>query len=338
MLADCSPIHETFLVSPGLDNLRDRSGTAAMAYRQNYSKNRLTTWHVGCDTRCCHLPGVLGASHMKRISLVVALLALVALSWPSAAFAQRRGRGPSRVVVVGAPYFYDPFYSPFYSPWFGPHWGYPYPYGGYRLAREASIRLEVEPRNASVFVDGYFAGTVDNFDGVFQRLHVDPGVHEIVVYLEGYRSIRERLYIGPNSSRKITREMEKLGAGEPNEPKPAPAAEARESEGAAAAQGPPPGPRRRPGPIRRGPDRSPSAVQASRSGTVAIRVQPGDAEILIDGERWAHGSGADDRLIVQLADGPHQIEAQKDGYRPMSVEVEVRRGETAPVNIILSPQ
>jgi hypothetical protein len=40
---------------------------------------------------------------------------------------------------------------------------------------------------------------------------------------------------------------------------------------------------------------------------------------------------------VQLADGPHQIEAQKDGYRRVSVEVDIRRGETSPVNISLSP-
>jgi hypothetical protein len=276
--------------------------------------------------------------NMKRLSLIFILIALVAISWPSAAYAQRYGgRGPSRVVVVGTPYFYDPFYSP----WFGAQWGYPYPYppyGGYRLsAPDASVRLQIEPKNASVFVDGYFAGTVDDFDGVFQRLHVDPGEHEIVVYLEGYRSIHERLYLGPNSSRKITHRMEKLGAGEPNEPKPVPNVEARESEGPPPSQAAPPL-RRRAGPPRRGPDGSGSSVQVSRSGTVAIRVQPGDAEILIDGERWAHGSGDDERLIVQLADGPHQIEAQKDGYRRMSVEVQVRRGETSPVNISLSRQ
>jgi len=276
--------------------------------------------------------------NMKRLSPIVVLLALVAISWPSAAYAQRRGGyGPSRVVVVGSPYFYDPFYSP----WFGAQWGYPYPYppyGAYRVtAPDASLRIEVEPKNASVFVDGYFAGIVDDFNGVFQRLHVQPGEHEIVIYLEGFKSIHERLYVGPNSSRKITHQMEKLGAGEPNEPRPVPTAEAREPEGAPSPQGPPPSSRRRAGPPRRGPD-GPSTVQASRSGTVAIRVQPGDAEILIDGERWAHGSGDDDRLIVQLADGRHQIEAQKDGYRRMSVEVEVHRGETSPVNISLSRQ
>jgi hypothetical protein len=275
---------------------------------------------------------------MKRLSLIVVLVALVAISWPSAAYAQRHGgRG---VVVVGGPYFYDPFYSP----WFGGQWGYPYPYppyGGYRIGvPDASLRLEIEPKNAEVFVDGYFAGTVDDFDGVFQRLHVDPGEHEVVIYLEGFRSIHERLYVGPNTSRKITRQMEKLGAGEPNEPKPVPtAAEARQQEGPPPSQAPPPPSRRRTGPSsRRGPDDPASTVQVSRSGTVAIRVQPGDAEILIDGERWAHGSSDDERLIVQLADGPHQIEVQKDGYRRMSVDVQVHRGETTPVNVSLSRQ
>jgi hypothetical protein len=283
---------------------------------------------------------------MKRLSLIVVLLAVVAISWPSPAYAQRRGgggRGPSRVVVVGSPYLYDPFYSP----WFGAQWGgwgYPYPYppyGGYRFAApDATLRLEVEPKTASVFVDGYFAGTVDDFDGVFQRLHVDPGEHDVVVYLEGFRSIHEKLYVGPNSSRKITRQMERLAAGEPNEPKPEPSAEAREREpeGPPPSQGPPPSPGRRAAAPRRGSDGPSAAMQVSRAGTVAIRVQPGDAEIIIDGERWAHGAGDDDRLIVQLADGPHQIEAHKDGYRQMSVDVEVHRGETVPVNISLSRQ
>jgi hypothetical protein len=31
------------------------------------------------------------------------------------------------------------------------------------------------PRDAEVYVDGYYAGTVDDFDGTFQRLHIDTG-------------------------------------------------------------------------------------------------------------------------------------------------------------------
>jgi hypothetical protein len=104
----------------------------------------------------------------------------------------------------------------------GPYGG-PYPYGPYRyMGPEADLKLEVTPKEASVYVDGYFAGMVDEFDGAFQRLRLVPGQHDIVVYLEGYRSIREKLYLGPNTSRKLARSMEKLAPGEPNDPKPEP--------------------------------------------------------------------------------------------------------------------
>ena len=103
----------------------------------------------------------------------------------------------------------------------GPYGG-PYPYGPYRYVHEAALKLEIVPKEAEVYVDGYFAGVVDDFDGAFQRLRLVPGQHEIVVYREGYRSIREKLYLGPSSSRTLERSMDKLGPGEPNEAKPEP--------------------------------------------------------------------------------------------------------------------
>ena len=32
-----------------------------------------------------------------------------------------------------------------------------------------------------VYVDGYYAGVVDNFDGRFQRLNLEPGPHQIEI-------------------------------------------------------------------------------------------------------------------------------------------------------------
>jgi hypothetical protein len=62
-------------------------------------------------------------------------------------------------------------------------------------------------------------------------------------------------------------------------------------------------------------------------------VQPSDADILIDGDRWT-GNG-DDRLVVQLSPGQHRIEVRKDGYRPFSTDLEIRAGESAPLNVSL---
>ena len=106
----------------------------------------------------------------RKILLSSSLLFVAALAtaWPSTAYAQGRGRGGGRVVVASGPVFYSPFYDPFfygygYGPWGPGPWGYPY--GGYRWANEASLRLDVKPRDAQVYVDGYYAGIVDQYDG-----------------------------------------------------------------------------------------------------------------------------------------------------------------------------
>ncbi len=87
-------------------------------------------------------------------------------------------------------------------------------------------------------------------------------------------------------------------------------------------------------------EQAPSAPQSAQPesssfGTVVIHVQPGDSEILIDGERW-RGPAGEERLVVQLPEGPHHVEIQKDGFRQFSGEVQVRRGETTPLNVSLT--
>jgi len=80
----------------------------------------------------------------------------------------------------------------YYDPWF---WGSYGGYGGYgsyyrvRYDDTGSLRLKVKPREAQVFVDGYYVGVVDEFDGSFQRLHVERGPHRIEVRLEGYETL-----------------------------------------------------------------------------------------------------------------------------------------------------
>lgn len=61
----------------------------------------------------------------------------------------------------------------------------------------------------------YFAGTVNQFDGAFERLRVEPGEHELTVYLEGFRTRAERLYLSANSTRTIRGTLEPLPAGAP---------------------------------------------------------------------------------------------------------------------------
>ena len=76
---------------------------------------------------------------------------------------------------------------------------------------------------------------------------------------------------------------------------------------------------------------------ASAYGTLVIRVQPGDADVLIDGEPW-RSADAQDRLIVEVAEGSHTVEIKKAGYRTYVTQIHVRRGETTPVNVSLRTQ
>jgi hypothetical protein len=129
--------------------------------------------------------------------------------------------------------------------------------------------------------------------------------------------------------------MEPLAVGEPEPTRPVPPP--RPPKG-----GPEPsaGPDR---PNSRGPQ-PPSPRDSGRPrnaesdfGSIAIRIQPTDATITIDGERW-EGTPDQDRLVVQLGAGTHTIEIRRDGYRTYITDIDVRRGETTPLNVSLTRQ
>ncbi len=218
-------------------------------------------------------------------------------------------------------------------------------YPGYRYAEpESDLRITVRPSDASVYVDGYFAGKVTEFDGAFQRLHVTPGQHDIVIFLEGYRSLRQQLYLSPRQTRTIAGQLERLSAGEAQEPAPVPTERPEPLDPNRV--GPPRGPAPRPAPgdprdadsangDPAGTQSDAAARQGSRSGALSIRVQPSGSTVLVDGERWS-GPSENERLIIQVSEGHHTIEVRSDGFDPFLTEIDVRRGQTTPVNISLT--
>lgn len=107
--------------------------------------------------------------------------------------------------------YYDPWGGGYYGPWGGGYAGYYPPYGyGYGYDYEGSLRLKVEPRDASVLVDGYYVGTVDDFDGVFQRLHVEAGPHRIELRAPGYEPLTFDVRLDPGRVVTYTGELKRL--------------------------------------------------------------------------------------------------------------------------------
>jgi len=200
-----------------------------------------------------------------------------------------------------------------------------------------SLRLDVTPKDTHVYVDGYYVGIVDDFDGLFHRLRVPSGEREVVLYLQGYRTIRQTLKLRPRGDYKIREQMVKLAPGESSEPPPAPPAGAAiaPEQQPAPAEAPLPPAARPPRPGRQLPPGRPA--EGAGFGTLAIRVQPAGADVIIDGERW-QGPEGQPPLVVQLAAGPHRIEIRKEGYETYSGNVQVREGEATPLNVSLPPR
>jgi hypothetical protein len=314
--------------------------------------------------------------------------------------AVRSGGGPvvaSRGGVYARPYYYRSYYRPyFYDPFFwgsygwgwgwgvgagysygwGPYgYGYPYGgygeygyggygYGGYRGYSEA--RIEVTPKEAKVYVDGYYAGIVDDFDGWAQRLDVPPGEHEVEIYQEGYHTKRERVLFRPGKTVNIKGELAKLGPGQPPEAAPQPVPpppgqyqqqpQQRRPRGMNTPYGPdgpgsdgnggtvqadppqpPPPPSNGPAPYgrgRRAPQYQARATDPSEFGTLSIRVQPHDAVITVDGERW-ETPDSQSGFSIQMGPGRHHVEVKKDGFRPFTADVQIESGELTPLNVSL---
>ena len=274
-----------------------------------------------------------------------------------------------------SPFFYNGFYASFYYGlgWYPSYWsyasgypwgyygayGYPccgYSYPGYAYGAWSSARLEMKPRDAQVFVDGYYVGTVDSFDGVFQRLDIPAGQHDLTVYMPGYRTWKEQVMFQPGNGYHFKGDLEPLPPGAAPDPRPQPTAPPpgqNNNSGAPAGNYGPPnenpngggnyvypqGPYRQPPPPpdNGGRTQPMHGNESGNFGTLNLRVQPLDASVQIDGERWDSPEGGS-RLIVQLAAGPHRIEVRKDGFRPYSTTIQVRPGEQQALNVVLPQQ
>jgi hypothetical protein len=294
-----------------------------------------------------------------QLLMLAAMIPMALALLPAAAEAQRGGRPPGGgappagrppaghpgggTVVVRGGYYAYPYWGlgwgwgPYWgSYWYGgPYWGYPYPYWGPGYYdNSAELRLEVKPKQTQVYVDGYYAGVVDDYDGTFQRLHLKPGDHELVLYLEGFKTVRQNVRLGQRKEATIKFEMTPLSAGETAEPPPQPRAEPEGGN----VENPPAQPRRQ-APRAAAPSSGVEAaiVQGEGFGSLVIRVQPSGSEVLIDGEHWQGPEGSE-RLVVQVSAGTHKVEVRKEGSVPFTTTIRVQPGETIPLNVSLPPR
>jgi len=119
----------------------------------------------------------------------------------------------------GAGYgYYDPwagyggyggYYGGYYDPWYG---GYPVyqPPADYNTFDEGRLRLKIKPRDAEVYVDGYYVGVVDDFDGIFQRLHLEAGPHRIEIRAMGFETLNFDVMIAVDRTTTYEAELKRI--------------------------------------------------------------------------------------------------------------------------------
>ena len=223
-------------------------------------------------------------------------------------------------------YYYNPYdywYSPYsYSGYYGYSPSYYRRGRGYGYYRDSgSLRIIVDPEKTRVYVDGYYAGIADDFDGILQRLNVPPGRHEITLKLEGYRTQHFKVYVPVDDTIKIHYDMVR-GSGEATSEEFAgvPADYARvedmnDEDG-----------RRRDDDRYEGRERGrDDSRDQGDTGSVRLQVNPQDASVYVDGE--FRGSGRQSANL-RLRPGRHRIEVVRPGFRTVEREVEVERGRS----------
>lgn len=107
-----------------------------------------------------------------------------------------------------APGFGDPYGDPYGG-------GYGYGSGGgyassYGRGEQGNLKLKVKPRSAKVYVDGYFVGYVDQFDGSFQKLALNTGRHKVEVKADGFETAEFDVLINPQQTVTFQGELKRI--------------------------------------------------------------------------------------------------------------------------------
>ena len=256
-------------------------------------------------------------------------------------------------------YYYDPYaYSWGYSRPYGSYgYGYGYrdygySYGDYygyspsssyrsyryRSGNIAPLRTMVEPAKARVYVDGYYAGIAADFDGLFQRLNVSPGRHDITFRLEGYKSHTFAVYANRDQTLKLRLDMVR-GDGETRDTageetdrdtsRDNDRARDREDEADRDSARDDRDNRndRRDSSREVDSDRTdrryePSAAGNGERGELLLSIEPPDASVYIDGEFYGKAAQV---TRLELPAGRHRVEVVRPGYKTEETEVEIER-------------
>lgn len=90
-----------------------------------------------------------------------------------------------------APYGYYPYYGGVFDPFWAPFSPYYYPASFPYGADKGQIELKADPKDAAVYIDGAYAGTVQRLKNIW----LDPGAYDLSLNAAGREPFHQRVYV-----------------------------------------------------------------------------------------------------------------------------------------------
>jgi len=90
-----------------------------------------------------------------------------------------------------APYGYYPYYGALFDPLWAPFSPYYYPASFAYGADKGQIELKADPKDAAVYIDEAYAGTVQRL----KNMWLDPGAYDISIRAAGREPFQQRVYV-----------------------------------------------------------------------------------------------------------------------------------------------
>ncbi len=254
----------------------------------------------------------------------------------------------------------------YYGDGYGSGYGYTGPYG--LTSQFGTVKTDVEPDEAEVWLEGKYVGTADDFDGYPDFLYLKPAKYHIEFRLKGYETYAVDLDVSRGDFAKIDHNLQRLPGtpklqefppskgvpygrffdknGPVNPEQLAPRrhyrTEAREDQeqGQEEEQAPPKGREEMGIDDRSGEEQEqapppPRHILAHRA-RLHLKVTPPDAAVYIDDEY----AGAAEDLAASprgyITDpGKHTITVTRPGYKSKTVDVEAKAGSAVDVVVEL---
>ncbi|MDD5542978.1 MAG: PEGA domain-containing protein [Acidobacteriia bacterium] len=252
----------------------------------------------------------------------------------------------------GGPY-YDPYSYPYPYAYSGPGYGYPPPPPGYSMtyedrpqspnSRTAWLRIDVQPRDAAVYIDGEYAGLASDFEGGKRLLPVSPTDHTVRLEAQGFQSARIDLRVNPLQTLDVKQHLAPLAhsstsPGEPPNSSPPPDDSRNTPPNLRQPySGAPPRGRRTP-PTYAEKQQPTDAAPQAEFGSIVLKFAPalGQATVYID-DRMIGTTEANDPVfeVNDVPVGTHSIRVTRDGYDEFNAEISVTPGQRAQRSVTL---